>query len=73
MQKSDKKDYFNAKIYKLIMLLNTLSKILKFIVFKRLQNIIEAYDSILNIQMRVHKHRSINMTLQLIIKKIYTV
>jgi len=36
MQKSDKKDYFNAKIYKLIVLLNTLSKILKFIVFEHL-------------------------------------
>ncbi len=36
MQKSDKKDYFNTKIYKLIMLLNTLSKVLKFIVFKHL-------------------------------------
>ncbi len=36
MQKSDKKDYFNAKIYKSIVLLDTLSKILKFIVFKHL-------------------------------------
>jgi len=34
MQKSDKKDYFNAKIYKSIVLFNTLSKILKFIVFE---------------------------------------
>jgi len=36
MQKSDKKNYFNAKIYKSIVLLDTLSKILKFIVFKHL-------------------------------------
>ncbi len=36
MQKSDKKDYFNAKIYKSIALFNILSKILKFIVFKHL-------------------------------------
>jgi len=36
MQKSNKKDYFNAKIYKSIVLLNTLSKILKFIVFEHL-------------------------------------
>ena len=46
MQKSDKKNYFNAKIYKSIVLFNTLSKILKFIVFKHLQNIIKAYDLI---------------------------
>jgi len=49
MQKSDKKDYFNAKIYKLIMLFNILSKVLKFIIFEHLQNIIEACDLILNI------------------------
>jgi len=53
-------------------LLDTLSKILKFIVFKHLQNIIKACNLILNIQMRVYKHKSINTTLQLIIKKIYT-
>ncbi len=73
MQKSDKKNYFNAKIYKSIVLLNTLSKILKFIVFKHLQNVIKAYDLILNTQMKACKHRSINMTLQLIIEKIHTV
>ncbi len=73
MQKSDKKDYFNAKIYKLIALLNTLSKVLKFIVFEHLQNIIKACNLILNIQMKACKHRLINMTLQLIIKKIYIV
>ncbi len=73
MWKSDKKDYFNAKIYKLIVLFNTLSKILKFIVFECLWNIIEACDSILNIQMRACKHRSIDTTLQLITEKKYTV
>ncbi len=73
MWKSDKKDYFNAKIYKSIVLLNTLSKILKFIIFKCLQNIIEACNLILNIQMRVCKHRSTDTTLQLITEKIHTV
>ena len=34
MQKSGKKNYFYAKIYKSIVLLNTLDKILKFIVFE---------------------------------------
>ncbi len=71
MQKSGKKDYFNAKIYKSIALLNILSKILKFIVFEHLQNVVEACNLILNIQMRTCKHRSTNMTLQLIIEKIH--
>ncbi len=55
------------------MLLNILSKILKFIIFKCLQNIIEMCNSILNIQMRICKHRSTNTTLQLITEKIYIV
>ncbi len=73
MWKSNKKDYFNAKTYKSIVLLNTLSKVLKFIIFEHLQNVVEVCNSILNIQMRVCKHKSIDTTLQLIIKKIYTV
>ena len=73
MQKSDKKDYFNAKIYKSIVLLNTLSKVLKFIIFKRLWNVVKTCNSILNIQMRTCKHRSTNTTLQLIIEKIHIV
>jgi len=54
-------------------LLDTLSKILKFIIFKHLWNVVKACNSILNIQMRACKHKSINTTLQLIIEKIYTV
>ncbi len=73
MQKSDKKNYFNAKIYKSITLLDTLSKVLKFIIFERLQNVVEMCNSILNIQMKTCKHRSINTTLQLITEKIHTV
>ncbi len=55
------------------MLFNTLNKILKFIIFKHLWNIVKVCNSILNIQMKTCKHRSINITLQLIIKKIYIV
>ncbi len=73
MQKSDKKDYFNAKIYKSIALFNTLSKILKFIIFERLWNIIKMCNSILNIQMKACKYRSTNTTLQLITEKIHIV
>ena len=55
------------------MLLDTLSKVLKFIIFEHLQNIVEACNLISNIQMKVCKHRSTDTTLQLIIKKIHTV
>ncbi len=46
---------------------------MKFIIFECLQNIIKACNLILNTQMKVCKHRSINMTLQLIIEKIHIV
>ncbi len=55
------------------MLFNTLSKILKFIIFECLQNIIEVCNLILNIQMRVCKHKSTDTTLQLIIEKIHII
>ena len=55
------------------MLFNTLSKILKFIIFEHLQNVVEVCNLILNIQIKICKHRSTNTTLQLIIKKKNTV
>ncbi len=73
MQKSDKKDYFNAKTYKSIVLFDTLSKVLKFIIFEHLWIIVKMCNLILNIQMKVCKHRLTNTTLQLIIEKIYIV
>ncbi len=73
MWKLNKKNYFNAKTYKSITLLDTLSKILKFIIFEHLQNVVEVCNLISNIQMRTCKYRLINTTLQLITKKIYIV
>ncbi len=55
------------------MLFNMLSKILKFIIFECLQNVVKACNLILNIQMKAYKHKSIDITLQLIIEKIYIV
>jgi len=49
LRKLSKKDYFNARAYKLIALLDTLNKILKFIISKRLRSVVEVYDTILNI------------------------
>ena len=55
------------------MLFNTLSKVLKFIIFKHLWNIIKMCNLISNIQMKICKHRSMNMILQLITEKIHIV
>ena len=63
LRKSKKRNCSNSKTFKLIALLNTLNKILKLIVSKRLRNVLEQYDLLLNIQMSVRKHKSINIAL----------
>jgi len=73
MRKPGKKDYSNAKAYRSIALLDTLSKILKFIIFERLRNVVEACGSISDTQMKARKHRSTDTALQLITEKIHTV
>jgi len=73
LRKLSKKNYFNVKTYKSIVLLDTLNKILKFIILKRLRSVVEIYDTILNIQIKVRKYKSTNTILQLITKKIYTI
>jgi len=73
MRKPGKKDYSNAKAYRPIALLDTLGKILEFIVSERLRNAVEACGSIPDTQMGARKHRSTDTTLQLITEKIHTV
>jgi len=49
LRKLNKKNYFNARTYRLIALLIMLNKILKFIISKYLRSVIEVCDTILNI------------------------
>ncbi len=73
LQKLDKKNYSNAKIYKSITLLDILSKILKLIISKRLRYIVEITNTLLNIQIKVCRYNFTNIALQFIIEKIYTI
>lgn len=73
LRKLNKKDYFNAKTYRSIALLNTLNKILEFIVSKCLRSVVETCDSISNTQIKVCRYRLTNTILQLITKKIHTI
>ena len=71
--RKSQKNYSNSKTFKFIALLNTLNKILKSIVSKRLRNVLEQYDLLSNTQMNVRKHKLINIALQLITKKIHII
>jgi hypothetical protein len=73
LRKLGKKNYFKLSSFRPIALLDTLSKILKSIISKRLRYAIEAHDTLSNTQMKAKKQRSIDTTLQLIIEKIHTI
>ena len=73
LRKSKKKNYSKSLFFKFIALLNTLNKILKLIILKRLRYVVKTYNTLFNTQMRVRKQHLINITLQLIIKKIYII
>ena len=48
LRKSEKKNYTKSSSYKLIALLNTLNKILKSIISKRIRYIVETLKTFLN-------------------------
>jgi len=73
LRKLRKKNYSKSLFFKLIVLLNTLDKILKLIILKRLYYVVKTHNILLNTQIKVRRQLLINRTLQLITKKIYTI
>ncbi len=73
LRKLRKKNYSKSLFFKLIALLNTLDKILKLIILKRLYYVVKTHNILLNTQIKVRRQLLINRTLQLITKKIYTI
>ena len=63
LQKSRKKNYSKFSSYKSIALLNTLNKMLKSIIFKRIRYVVKTLKTFLNIQMSARKQRLINIIL----------
>ena len=49
LRKSKKKNYLKSSLYKLIVLLNTLNKMLKLIMFERIRYVVETLKTFLNI------------------------
>jgi hypothetical protein len=73
LRKSKKKNYLKLLSFKFIILLNTLNKMLKLIILKRLRYVAKAHNTLFNTQIKVKRQRLINTTLQLIIKKMHTI
>jgi len=72
LHKSKKSDYIDSKMYRLIALLNIMSKALKSIMIKRLSDIVEIHHMLSNAQMRAKCKQSIISTLNLLINQVHT-
>ena len=73
LRKSKKKNYFESKSYRLIILLNTLRKTLKTVITRRLSDCAEDNDLLSSEQMRVRRKRSTKTALKTIIDAVHTV
>ncbi len=71
--KLKKSDYIDSKTYRLIALLNIMSKALKSIMIKRLSDIVETHRMLSNAQMRARCKWFVISTLDLLIDQVHTV
>ncbi len=71
--KLKKSDYIDLKMYRLIALLNIMSKALKSIMIKRLSDIVETHCMLSNAQMRARRKQFVISTLDLLIDQVHTV
>ena len=55
LRKLEKKDYLKLLSFRFIALLNTLNKMLKLIILKRLCYVVKAYNTLFDIQIKIRK------------------
>jgi hypothetical protein len=73
LKKAKKDDYIISKMYRFIILLNIMSKIMKSIMSKRIAWLRKTYRLLFDFHMRCRKNRSIESTLKLLTKQIHIV
>jgi tellurite resistance protein len=73
LRKSKKSDYIDSKTYRLIALLNIMSKALKSIMIKRLSDIVETHYMLSNAQIKARCKWFVISTLDLLIDQVHTV
>jgi hypothetical protein len=73
LKKSRKKNYTNVKTYKSIALLNTLNKVLKWVIARRIDDLTKIHDLLFVNQMSERKNRSCETILKLLTKQIHTI
>jgi hypothetical protein len=73
LKKLNKNNYSNVKTYKFIILLNTLNKILKSIITRRINSLTKTHDMFSISQMNDRKNKNCEIALKLLIEQIHTV
>jgi hypothetical protein len=73
LKKSRKKNYTDVKTYKSIALLNTLDKVLKSVIARRISDLTKTHDLLFVSQMNERKNRSCETILKLLTKQIHTI
>ncbi len=73
LRKSRKSNYINLKTYWFITLLNIMSKALKSIMIKRLNDIAETHHMLLNAQIRVRCKQFMILTLNLLVDQVHII
>ncbi len=73
LRKSKKSDYIDSKMYRLIALLDIMSKALKSIMIKRLSDIVETHRMLSNAQMKARRKQFVISTLDLLVDQVHTV
>ncbi len=71
--KLKKSDYIDSKMYRLIALLNIMSKALKSIMIKRLSDIVKTHCILSNAQMKVRCKQFVILMLNLLVDEVHTV
>jgi len=73
LRKLKKSDYIDLKTYRLIALLDIMSKALKSIMIKRLSDIVKTHRMLSNAQMRARRKQFVILTLDLLVDQVHTV
>jgi hypothetical protein len=73
IKKLEKDDYIVFKVYRLIVLLNTLSKTLKLIMSRKIFYLTKTHRLLLDTQMRIRRDRFIKSALELCTKQVHIV
>ena len=73
LKKMRKADYTTSKVYKSIVLLNTMSKALEFIIIEKIAYLIEHHELLSKTQMKNRKNRFTDIALELLTKQMHIV